>query len=59
MEFFKNNINLDENMNNIDKRVCRICFGGVNEILESGKLISPCKCKGSMKYVHVNCLNGK
>jgi len=56
MEFFKN-INMDENMNNVDNRVCRICFGGVNEILESGKLISPCKCKGSMKYVHVNCLN--
>ncbi|ORX78428.1 hypothetical protein BCR32DRAFT_270075 [Anaeromyces robustus] len=58
MEFFKNNINFsDENINNIDTRVCRICFGGANEILESGKLISPCKCKGSMKYVHVNCLN--
>ncbi|ORX55859.1 hypothetical protein BCR36DRAFT_320399 [Piromyces finnis] len=57
MEFF-NNINLnDSNLNENDKRVCRICFGGVNDVLESGKLISPCKCKGSMKYVHVNCLN--
>jgi len=62
MEFFKNNINYSQdslNSNNIDNRVCRICFGGVNDIIESGKLISPCKCKGSMKYVHVNCLNGK
>jgi len=60
MEFFKNNINYSQdslNSNNIDNRVCRICFGGVNDIIESGKLISPCKCKGSMKYVHVNCLN--
>jgi len=58
MEFFRNNINLsNDSINNIDNRVCRICFGGANEVLESGKLISPCKCKGSMKYVHVNCLN--
>jgi len=56
MEFFRNNLSND-NMSNIDNRVCRICFGGANDILESGKLISPCKCKGSMKYVHVNCLN--
>jgi len=55
MEFF-NNINY-ETMNSTDNRVCRICFGGVNDAFESGKLISPCKCKGSMKYVHVNCLN--
>ena len=58
MEFFKNNINNFSSMNEVDGRVCRICFGGVNDVLESGKLISPCKCKGSMKYVHVNCLNG-
>lgn len=60
MEFFRNNMNNSQdsmNTNNVDNRVCRICFGGVNDILESGKLISPCKCKGSMKYVHVNCLN--
>ncbi|OUM68137.1 hypothetical protein PIROE2DRAFT_19919 [Piromyces sp. E2] len=59
MEFFKNNINYNEHStaNEVDNRVCRICFGGVNDVLESGKLISPCKCKGSMKYVHVNCLN--
>jgi len=57
MEFFKNNIDINEFSNSNDNRVCRICFGGVNDVIESGKLISPCKCKGSMKYVHVNCLN--
>jgi len=56
MEFFRNNINY-ENIDNADDRVCRICLGGVNDIPLSGKLISPCKCKGSMKYVHINCLN--
>ncbi|CAK9014465.1 unnamed protein product [Durusdinium trenchii] len=32
---------------------CRICFGGS----ESGRLISPCLCSGSMRYVHMDCLN--
>jgi hypothetical protein len=30
----------------------RICFCGPEE----GRLISPCLCKGSMKYVHLDCL---
>eukprot|EP00455_Lapot_gusevi_P024616 TRINITY_DN2566_c0_g1_i2.p1 TRINITY_DN2566_c0_g1~~TRINITY_DN2566_c0_g1_i2.p1 ORF type:complete len:220 (+),score=3.68 TRINITY_DN2566_c0_g1_i2:256-915(+) len=31
---------------------CRICHGDASE----GRLISPCVCKGSMKYVHSTCL---
>uniref|UniRef100_A0A1D1XYP4 E3 ubiquitin-protein ligase MARCH7 n=1 Tax=Anthurium amnicola TaxID=1678845 RepID=A0A1D1XYP4_9ARAE len=27
------------------------------ETYEKGKLISPCKCKGSLQYVHIGCLN--
>merc|ERR1740129_970613 len=33
-------------------KICRICHGGP----EDGRLISPCLCKGSMKYVHIACL---
>lgn len=33
-------------------KVCRICHGGA----EDGRLISPCRCSGSMKYVHISCL---
>lgn len=33
---------------------CRFCFLG-NEI-STDPLISPCKCKGSMKYVHRDCI---
>merc|ERR1719161_2142370 len=33
-------------------RICRICHGGP----EDGRLISPCLCKGSMKYIHLDCL---
>ncbi|KAF9316120.1 hypothetical protein BG003_002317 [Podila horticola] len=41
----------------LDERQCRICLGGVDEEDTLGRLISPCLCKGSMKYVHVECLN--
>ena len=30
---------------------CRICYGA-----HSYKLVSPCKCKGSINYVHEDCL---
>lgn len=32
---------------------CRICFESENE----EKLIQPCKCKGTIGYVHRTCLN--
>ena len=32
--------------------MCRICLGDE----EDGRLISPCLCKGSMRFVHVECL---
>ncbi|KAI1316986.1 hypothetical protein EDD11_009144 [Mortierella claussenii] len=41
----------------VDERQCRICLGGADEEDTLGRLISPCLCKGSMKYVHVECLN--
>ena len=31
---------------------CRICFSGA----EDGKLIAPCKCSGTQRYVHEECL---
>ncbi|KAI9012742.1 hypothetical protein BC832DRAFT_547898 [Gaertneriomyces semiglobifer] len=40
-----------------DDRICRICFGGQEDEPELGRLLSPCKCNGTMKYVHVECLN--
>ena len=32
---------------------CRICLDEEN----TGDLISPCECKGTMRYVHRTCLN--
>jgi len=41
-----------------DEKTCRICFSTEDESDESlGRLFSPCLCKGTMKYVHVECLN--
>ncbi|ORX82847.1 hypothetical protein K493DRAFT_320371, partial [Basidiobolus meristosporus CBS 931.73] len=40
-----------------EEKQCRICYGGLEEEPSFGKLISPCKCKGTMKYVHLECLN--
>ncbi|RHZ75257.1 hypothetical protein Glove_216g185 [Diversispora epigaea] len=49
----------------ISTKFCKICQESelVDEqedgtiIYEKGKLISPCKCKGSLQYVHLDCLN--
>jgi len=39
-----------------DVPICRICFdsedGG-----EDGKLFRPCNCKGTMAWIHIECLN--
>ncbi|KAK9719442.1 hypothetical protein K7432_004778 [Basidiobolus ranarum] len=40
-----------------EEKQCRICYGGLDDEPSFGKLISPCKCKGTMKYVHLQCLN--
>jgi hypothetical protein len=37
-----------------EEKVCRICYGGQGEDeVTQGRLISPCRCKGTMKYVHI------
>ena len=42
------------------ERSCRICFAGEEEEIAIGippePLISPCLCRGSMRYVHPVCL---
>lgn len=34
--------------------ICRICLSDENETLNP--LFSPCKCAGTMQYIHLNCL---
>ncbi|GAA5895419.1 hypothetical protein JCM6882_006245 [Rhodosporidiobolus microsporus] len=37
-----------------DEAVCRICLGGEDDDL--GRLIVPCKCSGTARFVHEECL---
>ena len=37
------------------KKFCRICFSTKTDN-EFGKFIRPCLCKGTIEYVHENCL---
>ena len=41
-------------VNSDDKKQCRICFEEENE--KDNPLLSPCKCSGSMEFVHYKCL---
>lgn len=40
----------------IEEETCRICYSSINPITKNKDLISPCKCSGSVKYVHYSCL---
>ena len=43
-----------DNQNPKKNAICRICYG--DETSEENPLIYPCICKGSMKYIHYECL---
>jgi len=36
------------------EKICRICLE--SECIKENPLIVPCNCKGTMQYVHLNCL---
>ena len=40
-------------INEKDDRCCRLCYGDFSD----GVFIAPCLCAGSMKWIHVSCLN--
>jgi pSer/pThr/pTyr-binding forkhead associated (FHA) protein len=44
----------DNNQKNKNNRICRICYG--DDTTDENPLICPCICKGSMKYIHYECL---
>ena len=54
-----NNINLENSLitssQTISNKIyCKICYGTFNSIEDP--LFNPCKCSGSMKYIHFSCL---
>ncbi|CAG8586789.1 14008_t:CDS:1 [Funneliformis mosseae] len=58
----------DESLNSTQLKYCKICQESDSPSSQGesvtdcssyrkGKLISPCKCKGSLQYIHLGCLN--
>ena len=49
---------MDPVLNSVDNKgevpVCRICLGEDNEV--DNPLFAPCKCSGSMRFIHHLCL---
>ncbi len=49
------------NEDEAEEKVCRMCFSSEHELgddgMSIGKLIAPCHCDGSMRYVHDTCLD--
>ena len=39
----------------IDEKFCKICFENF-ETKNTGKLINPCKCTGTVRFIHEECL---
>ena len=50
----KKNEKDENNQKNKSNRICRICYG--DDTTTENPLICPCICKGSMKYIHYECL---
>lgn len=50
----KNEAESEDELGTVFKLPCRICLSEV--FVPENPLISPCKCTGTMKYIHLNCL---
>ena len=55
-EITKNNLFIEneKDKESTEKIYCRLCYQEESTILDP--LLCPCKCKGSMKYIHFSCL---
>ena len=38
------------------EKVCRICLEDEEDVENGNPFIVPCKCIGSLKYIHLKCL---
>ena len=54
LNYNSENNNFNKKNKNIKIKACRICYG--TDFSIENPLISPCICKGSMKYIHYQCL---
>ena len=47
------NSNIDYQCLDIEEPICRVCFDPSHN---NDNLITPCKCSGGSRYIHVSCL---
>merc|ERR1712154_214358 len=40
-----------------EHKMCRICFSSEERNPLLGQLFQPCRCSGTMRWIHVKCLN--
>jgi len=50
----ENSVISENNNENKDEKTCRICYSGEEDVVEN-PLIEPCKCSGSVRYIHLAC----
>jgi len=50
------NQNSGEPLPTNSEKACRFCFEAEEDV-NKGKLMKPCKCDGSLKYIHEKCLS--
>ena len=58
-KFSPEKITLDDNERTFRKRICRICleeYDPSDQSSQNNILVNPCKCSGSTKYIHFDCL---
>ena len=47
-------IKIEKTNKKINKQICRICLNDEND--PNNPMMNPCKCSGTMKYIHFFCL---
>lgn len=53
LRFLKQEESIESSIKSIDQIICRICLSELDlEEEEVNPIISPCKCNGTMKYIH-------
>ncbi|KAL4490366.1 hypothetical protein ABPG72_002576 [Tetrahymena utriculariae] len=46
----------NQNQNQEEEKICRICLDGQQQDCPETVLLTVCDCKGSLEYIHKNCL---
>ena len=49
------NVSINEEDNEVEsQKTCKICYSNLES--NNNPMLSPCKCSGTMKHIHLDCL---